>query len=280
MRFLVLLLVAAFCEARPNYQAAHPSLMDIGEGSYILGGVEAGQGEFPHQLSQDRLGGAWSHSCGASLLANNRALSAAHCVQGAAVTILRVIAGLHHRNDHNNGAQISNLASYTIHQQYNQGAETFNNDIAVLHLATPINANNVVGLGAIGYAVLPADNSDQYAEETVTISGWGRNGAPNTLPNELRKVAIRVLSQIECNTRMQPVSGALTGPGQICVYDNAQAAGSCNGDSGGPMNRPAGNGWTVIGVTSWGIQGGGVCLPSYPSAYTRTSYFLAWIGSN
>jgi secreted trypsin-like serine protease len=279
MRFLILLLAAAFCEARPNYSAAHPALMEIGQGSYILGGVEAGQGEFPHQLSQDRLGASWSHSCGASLLAAQRGLSAAHCVQGAGVNILRVIGGLHYRNDHST-AQISNLNSYAIHEQYNQGAETFNNDIAILHLATPINANNINGVGAIRFATLPSDNSNQYAEDLVWISGWGRNGAPNTLPNELRKVQIRVLTQIECNTRMAPVNGALTGPGQICVYDNNQTAGSCNGDSGGPMNHGDANSWTVIGVTSWGIQGGGVCLPSYPSAYTRTSYFLAWIGSH
>jgi len=276
MRFFVLLLVAAFCEARPNYMAARPALMGVGQESYILGGVEAGQGEFPHQLSQDRLGGAWSHSCGASLLGQNRALSAAHCVTGANAAILRVIAGLHYRNDHST-AVISNLASYVTHENYNQGAETFNNDIAILHLSTSIAERGTPNvLGAIRYANLPNDNSNQYAEDTVVISGWGRNSAANTLPNELRKVSIRVLSQIECNTRMQPVSGALTGPGQICVYDNNQAAGSCNGDSGGPMNHDN----RVIGVTSWGIQGGGACLPSYPSAYTRTSFFLGWIGSH
>ena len=69
-------------EARPNlYFNARPNFGS----SYIVGGVEAGVGEFPHQLSQQRLRGdsTWSHSCGASLLSSRYALSAAHCVVGA-----------------------------------------------------------------------------------------------------------------------------------------------------------------------------------------------------
>jgi len=52
-------------------------------GSYIVNGVEAIPGEFPWQLSQQRLGATWSHICGASLLSSNYVLSAAHCVEGA-----------------------------------------------------------------------------------------------------------------------------------------------------------------------------------------------------
>jgi secreted trypsin-like serine protease len=274
MRFFILLLAAAFCEARPSDQMARASLHEIGTGSFIVGGSEARVGQYPWQLSQERLGGAWSHSCGASLLTSTRALSASHCVQGAANTILRVIAGLHSRSNQT-GAQISNLVSYVLHEQYNQGAETFNNDIAILNLATAI----VIG-GNVAVAILPTDNSYDFAGDSCMISGWGRTGTPNTLPDTLQHVSIGVISQIECNERMSPVSGALTGPGQICLFDGQQVAGSCNGDSGGPLNCQL-NGQTVVaGVTSWGIQGGGACLQTYPSVYTRTSNFLAWIDSH
>jgi len=53
------------------------------------------------------------------------------------------------------------------------------------------------------------------------------------------------------------------------------------GDSGGPLNvEGEGRGRLVVGITSWGIQGGGVCLVSYPSIYTRTSNFVDWIINN
>lgn len=51
------------------------------------------------------------------------------------------------------------------------------------------------------------------------------------------------------------------------------------GDSGGPLNCPDG-GTRVAGVTSWGISSGGDCLQNYPSVYTRTSAYLAWIAAN
>lgn len=50
---------------------------------FILGGEEATPGEFPWQLSQERGSVTFSHSCGASLLTPNAALSAAHCLDGA-----------------------------------------------------------------------------------------------------------------------------------------------------------------------------------------------------
>lgn len=275
MRLLILLLAVAFCAARP--EPAHPALQEIGFGSYVIGGTNAAPGEFGWQLSQDRLGGAWSHSCGASLLSGMKALSAAHCVDGAAIGSIRVIAGLQDRNNHN-GAQIAYLDRYVTHQQYNQGQETFNNDIAVFHLSSAIGETSNVQ-----YARLPADNGNQRTNEQAVISGWGRTDASNNLPNTLQKATITILSQIECNARMSGVSGALTGPGQICIFDTAQNAGSCNGDSGGPLNAYQNNGGgqaVVAGVTSWVIQSGGACLPSYPSVYTRTSNFLAWINGN
>jgi secreted trypsin-like serine protease len=270
MKILLVLLVAAFCEARPGVDIpAHPAFFELGAGSFIVGGTAATPGEFPWQLSQERLGGAWSHSCGASLLSANRALSAAHCLEGASVTILRVIANLHDRSQTAN-AVYANTASYTLHPQYNQGTPTFNNDISIINLATPIGIT-----GWIQYANLPANNNDQFVGQVVVMSGWGRTSASNVLPNVLQRANVNVISNDECNTRMAPVSGASVGAGQICLF--TANTGSCNGDSGGPLNHGTGASRLVIGVTSWGIQSGGACLQTYPSVYTRTSNYLSFI---
>jgi secreted trypsin-like serine protease len=268
MKVLLVLLVAAFCEARPSIDSnARPLEFQLGFGSFVVGGVEATPGEFPWQLSQQRNG---AHSCGASLLSDRYALSAAHCVDGAAVAILRVVAGLHDRTAANGVA--SNLSGYKMHERYNQDPQTFSNDIAILTLSTPIGANG----GSIQYATLPADNGNQYVGATCIISGWGRTSSSNTLPNNLQKANIQIISEAECNQRMAPVSGANVGGGQICLYDAGQAIGSCNGDSGGPLNCDR----VVAGVTSWGISGSGACMQSYPSVYSRTSFYLQWIRDN
>jgi len=228
MKYLIVLLVAAFCDARPSMDSmARPKVFELGHGSFIIGGVEANRGEFPWQLSQQRLGASWSHSCGASLLSTGYALSAAHFVDGAAVNTLRVYAGLHDRTATNEGV-LSNLASYTMHERYNQDSQTFSNDIAILKLASPIAANG----GSIQFARLPANNNNQYAGDTCTISGWGRTDSSNNLPNNLQKANIQIINEAECNQRISAVSGASVGPGQICLFDVQQRVGSCNGDSG------------------------------------------------
>lgn len=272
MRALLLLLVAALCDARPEPEVGHPAFFEPGFGSFIVGGTPAAVGEFPWQLSQERLGASWSHSCGSSLLGAMRTLTAAHCVDGASVTILRVLAGLHDRSQPQ-GATIANVASYRMHQNYNDGSVTFSNDIGIINTAT-----SILETGWIRYAMLPLDNSNQHVGEMCVISGWGRTSSSNVLPNVLQKATIAVISESECNTRMAPVSGARVGPGQICLY--TPGIGSCNGDSGGPLNCVDSRGTIVSGVTSWGIQSGGSCLQTYPSVYTRTGWYLDWINNN
>jgi secreted trypsin-like serine protease len=274
---VALLVLASYCEARPSIDfTARASF-----GSYIVNGVEATPGEFPWQLSQQRQGstGLWSHSCGASLLSSNYALSAAHCVEGTAVTVLRVIAGLHDRTA--SDGVTSNVASYKTHERYNLAGEgTFGNDIAIITLSSPIAANG----GKIQFATLPTNTEDLLFGSRCVISGWGRVDSTNVLPVNLQKAEINIISTDECNTLLSSVSGALATDRMVCLFESATQTGSCNGDSGGPLNcnyiiedSPA---VIVAGVTSWGISGGGACLQSYPSVYTRTSAYLDWIETN
>ena len=70
-------------EARPSFDFdARPY---FGGSSYIIGGVEANVGEFPHQLSLQERGssGSYGHICGASLLSAKYGLTASHCVDGS-----------------------------------------------------------------------------------------------------------------------------------------------------------------------------------------------------
>lgn len=264
---IAVLLLAAYCEARPSVDFDARPLFGS---SYIVGGENAQSGEFPWQLSQQRLGSSWSHSCGASLLSARYALSAAHCVDGASVSILRVIAGLHDRTA--STGVTSNVASYKTHETYGRRSVTFSDDIAILTLATPIAANG----DNIQYATLPADNSNQFVGYTGIISGWGRTSSSNALPLILQKATIGVISTDRCNQLIASVSGANVDGTAICLYDEATQKGSCNGDSGGPFNLNR----LVAGVTSWGVSSFFGCLQTFPSVYTRTSAYLAWIATN
>jgi len=190
------------------------------------------------------------------------------------VSILRVIAGLHRRSNMA-GTQTSNVASYKMHEQYNLVEATYGNDIAILRLATAIVTGNT-----IQPAALPRDNSNDFGGQECVISGWGRTSNSNDLPDTLQKASIAVLTTLRCRANMA-VTGASIWENHICLLDEAGLIGSCNGDSGGPLNCDEDGTTVVAGITSWGIQGIlGNCQQSRASVYTRTSAYLAWIDSN
>jgi elastase-2 len=273
--FIAILAALCLCEARPQFHVAFPKDSTVKSvGSHIIGGSNASPGEFPWQLSQQRQGGTWSHSCGASLLSATRALSAAHCVDGVLPGNVRVIAGLHQQNDLS-GTQIANAASLTVHGDYGTGTASYSNDIAIINLASSISQG-----GNVQYATLPANNNNNYAGVTCELSGWGRTDATNNLPNTLQKTSIPVITTNQCDNAMSGVGGANVWDNHICVQDPQGNTGACNGDSGGPLNCPDG-GTRVVGVTSWVVSSGlGACLPAYPSVYTRVGSYLAWINNN
>jgi len=269
---VALLALFCLCEAKPgNFQSGGlPSLFNRVD-SQIIGGTDAAPGAWPWQLSQQRLGSTWSHSCGASLLSSRYGLSAAHCVDGAAVANLRVIAGLHDRTN-TAGTQTANLSAYKMHEQYNNNAATYANDIAILTFASAIVAG-----GNVAFATLPANNNNDFAGQTCVITGWGRTSSTNTLPNVLQQATIRILSTSECQSQ---AAGASIWASHICIFDPNTTSSACNGDSGGPTNCPVGSGYQVAGIASFVFQLAGNCLPGRPSVYTRVSTYLSWIATN
>jgi secreted trypsin-like serine protease len=236
--------------------------------SRIIGGADAERGEFPSQLAQTRAG---THTCGGTLLDSNRALTAAHCVDGTTPGALGIIAGLHLRTNLV-GTQSSDVMNYVVHEEYNVGPVPFPNDIAIINLASPIIPN-----GNVQFAILPPADSN-FTGSSCVISGWGRTSTSNILPNILQKATTDVISTFECNAVMAEFGTVWDS--QVCVFNANSNAGHCNGDSGGPLSCPLDADTVVAGIASWGITANDNCIVFYPSVYTSTSSYLTWIDSH
>merc|ERR1712029_1047935 len=202
----------------------------------------------------------------------NYVLTAAHCVDGA--SYYDIMAGAHNVRESSepNRVEITSFNGW-YHPQWDPN--TLSNDIALIELPSPITFNDY-----IKPSCLPDMGDTADPDELVTATGWGKpsDNAGGISP-VLRMVEdLPIITNSECNA----IYG-IVGDGVVCI-DTTGGKGTCNGDSGGPLNMKldvkdgaAGQKWKQIGVVSFGASAG--CEVGYPAGFSRTEYYRDWICS-
>jgi hypothetical protein len=221
--------------------------------SAIVGGTTTVPNEFPWQV---RLGTGTAAFCGGSLLSPKWVVTAAHCVQGRQASAITVTVGDHDRTISEGREQTRQGLRYFNHLW---GLGAFNNDIALLELASPVTLNTWVQ--PIGF-----DMDHIPVGEIATASGWGTMSYQGTQPAKLRKAVLPLREATTCGS-------GFAGNSLLCVGDADGSPGMCHGDSGGPYHHFRGGRWNLAGVAS--------SLVSPPCAsyagYTSVFQFIPWI---
>ncbi|KAH9523386.1 hypothetical protein Btru_039898 [Bulinus truncatus] len=243
--------------------------------SRIVNGEDAPQFAHPHQASlQAYQFNTWYHACGAVLVAPNKLITAAHCVDKKQIRNLRVVVGVHNLYDPpNEYQQTIAVGNVIMHENYNANGNGYPNDIAVIVLALPATLNKNVQLAKL------ADEGTSYANTSCIISGWGQtSGTGGGSPNTLQQAAILKISREECHALWSQYGVSITAR-HICVFERDGETGgrpsSCMGDSGGPMMCGTRKD-ELAGVTSWGVS---TCSGDLPSVYTRISEYRTWLAN-
>merc|ERR1712020_642489 len=233
----------------------------------IVGGFEAQENQWPWQVALF-IDNAWF--CGGSIISENYVMTAAHCADGA--SYFDIMAGAHNvrASSEPHRVEITSYNGWT-HPGWNHN--NLANDIALIELPSPLSFNEYIKPGCMPMA---GDTAD--VNEMVTCTGWGKpSDSAGGISPVLRMVEDRpIISNSECNA----IYG-IVGAGVVCI-DTTGGKGTCNGDSGGPLNMKAevtkaGQQWKQVGIVSFGASAG--CEVGYPAGFTRVEYYLEWIMS-
>lgn len=211
------------------------------------------------------------HKCGAALLNEYWAISAAHCVHNVSPNDILLRLGEYDlKNERERHPHLERrIQIVATHPRFD--ASTFEYDLALLRFYEPVTfTDNIVPI------CIPETN-DTFVGRTAIVTGWGRLYEDGPLPNILQKVSVPIITNKECET-MYRKAGFIEDIPHIFICAGVPKGGkdSCEGDSGGPlvMKDPSTGQWSLIGIISWGI---GCALPNQPGVYTRITHFAEWI---
>ncbi|KAL9915253.1 uncharacterized protein ACN2A1_001970 isoform 2-T2 [Glossina fuscipes fuscipes] len=238
----------------------------------IVGGSNAAFGRWPWQISlRQWRTSTYLHKCGAALLNENWAITAAHCVDNVPPSDLLLRLGEYDLAEEEEpyGYQERRVQIVASHPQFD--SRTFEYDLALLRFYEPVIFQpNII-------PVCVPDSDENFIGQTAFVTGWGRLYEDGPLPSVLQEVAVPVINNTICES-MYRAAGHIEHIPHIFICAGWKKGGydSCEGDSGGPMvlQRESDKRFQLGGVISWGI---GCAEANQPGVYTRISEFRDWI---
>ena len=262
-------------------------------GGRVVGGEDAAQHEFPWHCALLNSEGRY-YGCSATLVSCDPviAITAAHCIPKINLPLITIklrtpkflacgrnkIKSEEDPGKFEPNEQRLKITNVVTHPDYN--GDTFANDIAVIKVENSFNCKKRV----LYPACLPSKHDLSYEGwEATTVSGWGRTSEDGETSKTLKKAKIPVVSNQVCKETMKKQKEAPpVTSGMMCGGHASGGTDSCQGDSGGPLvttsqsrrKRSAKNGWSLVGVVSWGL---GCARPDSFGVYTRVSHYIDWI---
>jgi secreted trypsin-like serine protease len=235
----------------------------------IVGGDVADPADWP-SIAALYSGGRFF--CGASVVAPNAVLTAAHCVtdphsrEPVLPRSLEIVTGRYDLNDTSAG-QETDVRRIFVHPDWKP---RIRHDVAVLRLKAPTSSPP---------ALLPTKAEDRIetsAGSELRVAGWGATRSNGSQPSDvLLDVAVYSISNQDC----RPYYPTFRPAEEVCAFGEEQPDGtfddSCFGDSGGPLIARSPRGILLVGAVSYGPDN--LCGIEKPGVYATTADNLGFI---
>ncbi|CAH4036014.1 unnamed protein product [Pieris brassicae] len=242
----------------------------------IIGGVQAGEDEFPHMvlLGFGETPDTAQWVCGGTLMSDRFILTAGHCTFSRNNGPVKyALLGVLRRKHQIDKRSLYGIQRVVKHPNYDPPRRY--NDIALLETDRPI---------ALGQSAVPAclDIGAPADYEKSLATGWGATENRGVSSDVLQKVILHRFSTDECSKMFGPdrlMKRGFDPRTQICYGDKEKSKDTCQGDSGGPLqikHRQISCMYTIIGITSFGRACGVI---GQPGIYTRVAEYVPWIES-
>lgn len=217
----------------------------------VVGGSPTSTAAHPWVVALVSRGG--SPYCGGTLVAPDKVVTAAHCVDTMRPDQLRVVAG---RTDMRTRAGVvTGVSDIWVHPQFER--PTQGEDIAVVTLDRELPYGTIpLSTGLRGY----------QPGTMASVFGWGyttEGGEPSPV---LQQARVPIVSDADCAAAYEvydPYS-------MVCAGYPQGGVDACRGDSGGPLVVDG----RLIGVVSFGT---GCARPGKPGVYTRVSSYAGLV---
>ncbi|KAG9275927.1 trypsin [Astyanax mexicanus] len=220
----------------------------------IVGGYACQPHSQPWQIYvTDGDGERW---CGAALISERWAVSAAHCYLTPSNLALHL--GEHHVFQDEGTEQRIWAEKVITHPDYNES--TYDNDFMLIKLSQPAVFNQYV-------QPIPLATTCAKEGEQCLVSGWGNQiTTGESYASVLQCLDLPVVPRSACEAAYK---NQFT-QNMFCAGFLEGGKDSCQADSGGPLVC----GGKLQGVVSWGDE---CAAPGYPGVYTEVCRYVDWV---
>uniref|UniRef100_A0A8C6Y570 Peptidase S1 domain-containing protein n=1 Tax=Naja naja TaxID=35670 RepID=A0A8C6Y570_NAJNA len=240
----------------------------------IVSGSDTRSGQWPWQAS---LNFNSDHACGATLIAPQWLVSAAHCFPKVnEISLYDVILGSYQLKNPSPDIQVRQIDQVIKYPDFNE--EGSQGDVALVKLKVPVLYSRTVRP-----ICLPASSVSFPEGMTCTVTGWGHTHETTSLPPPMTlqqlEVPIIGLDTCRCLYRRNPdpEDSHTLHRDMMCAGFVEGKKDACQGDSGGPLSCLVDNAWFLGGIVSWGDSCGAV---NRPGVYIQVPLYANWIKEN